>query len=444
MKRIRSAGMWVCLAVTAFSCWGCSMRTLANRGGDFADIFEANGGVGVYTSNQLTPHLLVGVQATRFANLTLGNALTVRGGLYGGKAHVWTESAAALPVAPFAYYAQDESDPEDDGAEDFWKYDLFDRWDYLFFLPSCYHDLWTTDLSDIEVGATLESPLHWFDLSVDVVPLIPALRLGFSPGEFVDFLAGWVGLDPAADDRKSDEAVEAHLKRLLADSKNGSWRKRREALVEAYRYHPSAAAWEIMRSSCEWDDVRLRGMAFYLLTGAKWPRTDQAPILIRMMEDDDPRLRKLAIGWIHRMGPVAEVAVSALEVILDRPDRPDDRTLAADALEDIAMTANNPVLLERVVSALGRHLLDPEQRVRVSCQVTMQALGRRAVAAVPQLIELLQKGNAEERFMAVKVLGTIGSQAASAVPALENAKKNDERPSVRHVAEWALNRIVPK
>ena len=45
------------------------------------------------------------------------------------------------------------------------------------------------------------SRLHAFDVELSLTLLVGRLRLGFSPGEFVDFLLGWFGLDIAGDDR---------------------------------------------------------------------------------------------------------------------------------------------------------------------------------------------------------------------------------------------------
>ena len=43
--------------------------------------------------------------------------------------------------------------------------------------------------------------IHLFDIEVRVHALIMSARAGFSPGEFVDFLLGWFGVDIAGDDR---------------------------------------------------------------------------------------------------------------------------------------------------------------------------------------------------------------------------------------------------
>ena len=46
------------------------------------------------------------------------------------------------------------------------------------------------------------SALHAFDVEAHAFALVVGVRVGFSPGEFVDFVLGWFGLDIAGDDRE--------------------------------------------------------------------------------------------------------------------------------------------------------------------------------------------------------------------------------------------------
>ncbi|MFP4055377.1 MAG: hypothetical protein ACLF0G_00735 [Candidatus Brocadiia bacterium] len=48
-------------------------------------------------------------------------------------------------------------------------------------------------------------PVHAFDLEVGGSALA-SLRVGFSPGQLLDFLAGWTTLDIAGDDRPAPDA----------------------------------------------------------------------------------------------------------------------------------------------------------------------------------------------------------------------------------------------
>ncbi len=50
--------------------------------------------------------------------------------------------------------------------------------------------------------------VHAFDIEVGATVLIVGARAGFSPGEFLDFLLGWVGIDIAGDDVGGEEVPE--------------------------------------------------------------------------------------------------------------------------------------------------------------------------------------------------------------------------------------------
>lgn len=52
------------------------------------------------------------------------------------------------------------------------------------------------------------SPWRLADVEVGVFAGFFGLRVGFSPGELIDFLAGWVGLDPAGDDAGPEPAPD--------------------------------------------------------------------------------------------------------------------------------------------------------------------------------------------------------------------------------------------
>jgi hypothetical protein len=79
-----------------------------------------------------------------------------------------------------------------------WDSDLIQDECYLIHCLDYGHTNPTTDL------------WHAFDLEVSATVLVGA-RIGFSPGEFVDFLAGLVGLDPIGDDRSSAGESTASL-----------------------------------------------------------------------------------------------------------------------------------------------------------------------------------------------------------------------------------------
>ncbi|MGI8503683.1 MAG: HEAT repeat domain-containing protein [Hassallia sp.] len=73
-----------------------------------------------------------------------------------------------------------------------------------------------------------------------------------------------------------------------------------------------------------------------------------------------------------------------------------------------------------------------------------KALQKRGLKAVPDLVKALQNKNPKVRTNAASALGSIGKEAASAVPALTEALKNDKEAQVRTSAASALGSIGEK
>ena len=62
--------------------------------------------------------------------------------------------------------------------------------------------IWFTPVTPL----TRKARVHAFDLELSVFAGFLYTRAGFSPGEFLDFLLGWVGIDIAGDDVELEEA----------------------------------------------------------------------------------------------------------------------------------------------------------------------------------------------------------------------------------------------
>ena len=69
------------------------------------------------------------------------------------------------------------------------------------------HECWMflPPLAGRDREARLNPLVHAFDIEASVYAGIVYARAGFSPGEFVDFLLGWFGVDIAGDDWRVDE-----------------------------------------------------------------------------------------------------------------------------------------------------------------------------------------------------------------------------------------------
>ena len=418
---------------------GCAGRYLSNRCDDFADVFEGSVGVCMYGRGLLAPHFLVSAQVTRAGHLAVGKAVVARAGLYGGELSGWTESGSALPAAPFCYRSRDAVAAAAPPDERYWQHDLLNRWDWFLGIPSYFRDVWSSEVINAEIGAVMQSPLHWFDVSVEVAPLLPVVRLGFSPGEFFDFAAGLFGWDPAEDDWWAEDRVQARLQTFLEMAKNGGRLARRRALLVAHRYRRHRVALEIFEAACHWPDVRERGVAFTLFTRGNWPYEDAVIIMIRLLSDPDPRMRRAAMGELGGMAECAGPSLPVLMAILDGKDRPDERGMAASLMADIVPHVSREKK-DSIVRALGRHLDDPAVAVAWTCRHVLESLRNDAVAAIPDLIRALSSASSDQRCHAIELLGKMGPRATPALPALRSLR-NDPSLWVRRAAERAVKRI---
>jgi HEAT repeat protein len=125
------------------------------------------------------------------------------------------------------------------------------------------------------------------------------------------------------------------------------------------------------------------------------------PALDRALSDPDPRVRSLAAVTLRGMGPSAAKAIPGLVKALDDPS-PYVRALDADAVGNLGPSA------KPVVDVLGRHLASSNEQV---------VFVLRSIAAA---------------------LGNIGPDAASALPALEQALK---MVRVTYTAQEAIHKI---
>jgi hypothetical protein len=166
----------------------CAAGTyLGDRGRDFADIFTLTGSVGLEVSAD--------AKLTEAAHLAVGIGGHLEAGVIKGE---WGSAPVITMGLPFAPFIEDGVlhgryvFTETGGA-----------WDDLEVQDECYI------IHFLDVGAT-NPQRAWvdrFDLEVGFTIGIGA-RVGFSPGQFVDFLGGCFGWDPAEDDPQREPLAD--------------------------------------------------------------------------------------------------------------------------------------------------------------------------------------------------------------------------------------------
>lgn len=186
--------------------------------------------------------------------------------------------------------------------------------------------------------------------------------------------------------------------------------------------------------------------------------------LIEKLRSDDSEVSRQAATDLANMGPAAEGAVEALIEALSRSEEP-VRQRAAYALGKIGPGAKDAIdplekLLEdvgpltRVYAAQSLARIDPDAEphldvllkalrhpnvvVRKEAAGAIEVIGRRAVAAVPDLTALLS--DRELRRHAARALGGIGPGARAAIAPLERMARSGD-PEAITAAQEALENI---
>jgi len=122
----------------------------------------------------------------------------------------------------------------------------------------------------------------------------------------------------------------------------------------------------------------------------------------------------------HRREPAGRVVAPLGRALADPV--PEVRVAAADALGAMGSAA------APVADALAGLLSDDSPWVRVAAMETLGGLGRHAVSAV---VGAFQRGEGAVRVRAVLVLGSMGSEAEPAIPALEEALEDPRYADIR-------------
>jgi HEAT repeat protein len=164
------------------------------------------------------------------------------------------------------------------------------------------------------------------------------------------------------------------------------------------------------------------------------PHTESIQPALRLaLKDEVWAVAGDAARALGALGKRASPSVTALVKALSH-EEPHVRIYAAEALASIGPQASV------ATRDLARAVSDPVPGVRWAASEALASIGPAAHPAVPQLIEALKDEFLYVRICAAGALGSIGPKAQTALEALRAAATND--PSLRHEAEWALNRIA--
>jgi hypothetical protein len=179
------------LSVLCAFCSGCATGYLADRGRDAADIFTASAGLGLGAQARIGPlHAGLGVFHD-VAGLRGGRVVTYPSGIHGE--HGALESISEeTTIQSYEYF-----DPNASVAD---EVDRFKRFEAHGFPFVAFVSTEENHLMSKEEQAMVPL-LHSYYTQIEVTgSILGGVRLGFNPGEFLDFILGWFGIDIYNDD----------------------------------------------------------------------------------------------------------------------------------------------------------------------------------------------------------------------------------------------------
>jgi HEAT repeat protein len=225
-----------------------------------------------------------------------------------------------------------------------------------------------------------------------------------------------------------------------------------------------AAAAALLEAAGTDKDAKVRTYAIAALHGLKVDPKEAVPVLVkRLQEDPDTTVRRSAVRTLAKLGPDAVAPLQTaladkineiqLDAVTALGQLGDDAKSALPSIKDLAQKADHPSVRKAAVMALGKLGPDGETAVaglikggdsatRLAClQALAPAMGQAPdKKLVPDLIIALGDEDLKVKAVAATLLGQIGPEAKSAVPALKKAAAGAE-PAVRELIEKCLGKI---
>lgn len=177
---------------------------------------------------------------------------------------------------------------------------------------------------------------------------------------------------------------------------------------------------------------KARISALEVLSGLGYDADSAIPVVLNVLNDEDPHLRALAATILPNLGASPEVAVEALtEQLKTEPTVTSLRALSEYKAQAVPA-------LPAMVKILENESLDTE--IRWNAARTLGKIGPAGADAIPALVEHLDDEAPTIREHAAEALGDIGPPAANAVGDLIPVLK-DPVPKVRRDAVRSLGQI---
>jgi HEAT repeat protein len=159
-------------------------------------------------------------------------------------------------------------------------------------------------------------------------------------------------------------------------------------------------------------------------------RAKVVPMVLENIEKGDAQTRLMCIQMIQNVGQVKEAVPLLTKALKDT-----DQNVRNSAIHALAQQGAEGL------NALEAPLKGGDTGTRQNVLQAWSNYGFRPVKAVPVIIECLKDGNPQVRWTACQVLGNIGKDAQDAAALIQDLAQNDSNPTVRNIAQNALQRI---
>jgi HEAT repeat protein/serine phosphatase RsbU (regulator of sigma subunit) len=147
------------------------------------------------------------------------------------------------------------------------------------------------------------------------------------------------------------------------------------------------------------------------------------PALRAELKTAEPAMQTAILETLGDLGPEAQEAAAEVRSLLDRQARPEVRRAAGSNLARIDPTA------PETIAALGQHLEDPDEDIRIAIIQALESLGPAAKEVIPVLVGILRDPNASLglKLAVCDALGGIKPNGKDGVTPLQELLKQHNR-----------------
>jgi len=392
-----------------------------DRGNDFADCFKGDIGVGFGVDAQ--------VMATDYIGTGAGLAVAANKiGFRGRHVGDWSDFHGGIGIVDYGAFGSSMHPFESKNPP-----------------PFSSQVRSVCGVNTVPFDSSMQDPekpfLNTFDIEAGGMALFVGSRVGFSPGQLIDFIIGWTGIDIAWDDTEStkkESDKKAKIKKLaklsakeavpelmkLLDDENRSVRYASANAILAFKDREAIPGLRKILRQCERVDIISSAVRAIKSFGAK----EAAPELIELLKNSDRHIRGDVAFMLGGLG-IKDAIPEMIKLLNDS-----NKYVRRATIHGLVAMGDKEIIPE-LIKALN----DNDDEVRGVAANALGNLG--AKEAISKLMELFNYTDDYTLGGAAESLGKLGSKES--IPELIKLL-NNEYESVRGVAVSALGTLDAK